>query len=156
MTKHLVLVYGSLKSGFHNHDWLGEHAEPMGDACTLDHFAMVAGPGFPFALETQHAPNAPAGFLAGELYAVDDDTLDALDRLESHPSFYRRREVTVVPDDEALPVVKAWLYVLTPYKAIAVRVKARLWNDYVAPVNNRLTWTPELAGYDASERDAAS
>jgi gamma-glutamylcyclotransferase (GGCT)/AIG2-like uncharacterized protein YtfP len=47
----------------------------------------------------------------GELYEVDDETLAALDRLEGHPSFYRRTAITLAPPRDAEPV---WTYLLRP------------------------------------------
>jgi len=78
-----IFVYGSLKRGESNHRLLARarflrraHTAPFFELYDLGAFpAMVAG-----------------GFtsIAGELYEVNEETLAALDRLEGHPTLYRR------------------------------------------------------------------
>lgn len=109
MTGHLVFVYGSLKSGFHNHRLLIDHkAESLGMARTLERHMLLKGNAFPFLLKRPaHAR------VSGELYRVDDAGLVALDRLESHPRFYRReltRTVTGMGKDGTIQI--AWVYFL--------------------------------------------
>jgi len=111
MTTHLVFVYGSLKAGFHNHQWLAEHdATDLGYAVTDARYLMVRGNAFPYLINPAHfttpvaLPESPVG---GELYRVDDAGLAALDRLEGHPRFYRRELISV---NDGL---QAWAYFLT-------------------------------------------
>lgn len=83
--KHRVFVYGSLKRGFHNHAILKE--------------ATIVGRGFAegfllYSLGSFPAAIGGSGTVQGELYEVDDQTLQALDRLEGHPHMYKRKETT--------------------------------------------------------------
>ena len=45
--------------------------------------------------------------IKGELYKVDDNGLQTIDRIEGHPRLYKREEVQVVVNGEEF---KAWLY----------------------------------------------
>lgn len=79
----LVFVYGTLMRGEPNHRLLAS-ADFVSAVHTEPCFALVDLGAFPAML--------PGGdtAVAGEVYAVDGDTLAALDRLEGHPHFYRR------------------------------------------------------------------
>lgn len=89
MTHH-VFVYGSLKRGFHNHLLL-ENAVFLGEYETLGQFTMYDYGSFP-AVTVQ-----PSNYsIFGELYEVDDITLEILDDLEGHPEWYDRGEVVLV------------------------------------------------------------
>ncbi len=81
-----VFVYGTLMRGEPNHRLLAG-ADYLGRARTEPAFELVDLGAFPAMV--------PGGRTAvsGEVYAVDDPTLAALDRLEGHPRFYRRRAV---------------------------------------------------------------
>jgi gamma-glutamylaminecyclotransferase len=103
-----VFVYGSLMSGYGNHarflagkpgvQRIGPEAE------TTFPFRMVSLGGFPGCLEDDGRGGATR--VKGEVYEVDNATLRDLDRLEGHPHFYRRREVSLVGRPPA------WMYVL--------------------------------------------
>ncbi len=124
---HLVFVYGSLKKGFHNYGIMFAHGEPddMGDAVTVQPYLMLSAGPFPYlvdpeALSADHEAcvSDVIGKVQGELYEVDDATLADLDRLESHPDFYRREQVAVQPEDHP-DAVNAWVYFLqNPIDAI--------------------------------------
>ena len=96
-----VFVYGTLLSGEANHRLLAD-AELVGVARTKPDFDLVSLGAFPAMV--------PGGgtAIAGEVYQVDPDTLEALDRLEGHPRFYRRRAVRLDDGCEVL------VYLLTP------------------------------------------
>jgi gamma-glutamylaminecyclotransferase len=109
-----VFVYGSLLRGLHNHHVI-ESATFLRTAKTREAaFRLVDGKsGYPFALDSSDADAAAATSIAatesivGELWEVTPPVLDALDSLEGHPSFYRRREVALENDAEP-----AWMYLL--------------------------------------------
>lgn len=115
MNGHLVFVYGSLKSGFHNHRLLIDHkADELGVATTNARYLLLKGGAFPYLIDPaaldeigKLATMSVRGHVSGELYSMDDAGLAALDSLESHPHFYRREVITVNHD------VKAWAYFLT-------------------------------------------
>jgi gamma-glutamylaminecyclotransferase len=88
MKKHLVFVYGSLKKGLSNHRLL-ERAEFIGHGHTLTGYTMWGG-WFP-----EIAPCRAGYQVEGEAYLIDDIELQNLDRLESHPRFYRRRRIRI-------------------------------------------------------------
>ena len=84
-----VFVYGTLLAGEPNSRLLAR-AQRIGDARTEEGFALFDLGAFPGMVNVRS--RSGAGAVVGELYAVDDETLEALDRLEGHPSFYRRTE----------------------------------------------------------------
>lgn len=90
-----VFVYGTLLSGEPNHRLLA-HASLVGEAHTQPVFDLVTQGPFPAMI--------PGGATAvyGEVYEVDRPTLEALDRLEGHPRFYRRRAVRLDDGGEVL------------------------------------------------------
>lgn len=75
-------------------------------------FAMVCGGdgregGYPFVLDSENARTCDFhGQVVGQVYEVDNDTLDRLDDLEEHPDVYRRRLTDVARHSK-----KAWIYV---------------------------------------------
>lgn len=90
-----VLVYGTLLSGEPNHGLLADAAF-VGLARTEPAFELVSLGPFPAIV--------PGGrtVVVGEVYAVDPPTLDSLDRLEGHPTFYQRRKLRLQNGDEVL------------------------------------------------------
>jgi gamma-glutamylcyclotransferase (GGCT)/AIG2-like uncharacterized protein YtfP len=116
---HLVMVYGTLQSGFGNNDVMtgGGDAKLLGKATTLQKFYMSDG-GFPRIAKRLlgqftdgHKPSDYFGQVAGELWEVDGESFAACDRLEGHPRFYRREEVPVTLDKGKVRH-KAWIYVI--------------------------------------------
>lgn len=105
---HLMFVYGTLKRGFRNHaDHLAD-AEFVDIGTTCDAYPLVLhGEDFrPVLVEARGQ-----GYLvAGELYRVDNQTLDALDcleRINDHDG-YRRRRLTITDDQGQRH--SAWVY----------------------------------------------
>lgn len=113
-----VFVYGTLLSGEPNHhlldrdDLLAEATtEPVFDLVSLGAFpAMVAGG------ETA---------VRGEVYAVDRWTLRAMDHLEGHPRFYRRRAIQLDDGEEVLA------YLLEPEQVAGrTRIASGDWRSH--------------------------
>jgi gamma-glutamylaminecyclotransferase len=52
----------------------------------------------------------PVSQIQGELYQIDDITLDLLDDIEGHPDWYRREQVEICLDDGSHSIKKAWIY----------------------------------------------
>jgi gamma-glutamylaminecyclotransferase len=105
---HRVFVYGTLKRGFPNAEGMNG-AQFLGRFRTCDPFPLViAGQWYtPVML-----PERGTGHrVLGELYAVGDDTLAALDRLESThlPTGYTREEIPIESLEDA-SIVTAWTY----------------------------------------------
>lgn len=91
---HKLLVYGTLRKGHGNHGVIFG-AKHIGDTAikgTL--YSLGAFPAVTLAGETK---------VKCECYEIDDVALARCDRLEGHPSFYKRVEV----DSE---FGKAWVY----------------------------------------------
>lgn len=104
-TLHAVFVYGTLLRGQANHKILERGgAFFVGRFRTEEKYRMTAE-WIPYV--TDHAADVE---IVGELYAVDDALMAALDRLEGHPRFYTRRRVSVVSRDNKGVEAEAWLY----------------------------------------------
>jgi gamma-glutamylcyclotransferase (GGCT)/AIG2-like uncharacterized protein YtfP len=58
--------------------------------------------------------------IQGEVYEVDEPTMDRLDMLEGYPSFYNRVEI---PTDYGL----AWMYYLDRSYATEQRINSGVW-----------------------------
>jgi gamma-glutamylcyclotransferase (GGCT)/AIG2-like uncharacterized protein YtfP len=97
MTK--VFVYGTLKRGWGNHRIL-EESNLLGECVTHPNFTMVHLGGFPGVLMGGETA------ISGEVYEVDELTMNRLDGLEGYPSFYNRLEI---PTDYGM----AWMYYLS-------------------------------------------
>jgi len=130
-----VLVYGSLKQRCGNHivleqvgaKWLGY------DSITGD-FSMISFGGFPGVVRMEN-PNLKDSMLHtvfGELYAINEEGLAALDLLESHPYFYERLKFRTDVLD-----FRAWMYTLPADEeylnpARYSPVKSCIWQPAVA------------------------
>ena len=107
--ENLVLVYGSLKRGYYNHDVIAFDFENrsrnkgydyLGDTKTVDKFTMYDLGSFPAISFDENGKQ-----VKGELYAVDDATFNLIDILEGYPDHYNRIEVNLENTD-----VRAWIY----------------------------------------------
>ncbi|MDQ7056677.1 MAG: gamma-glutamylcyclotransferase family protein [Persephonella sp.] len=105
MHKNFVFVYGTLRKGFWNHSFLG-NSRFLGYGKTKEKYSLYAD-SIPYVVKE------PLTQIKGEIYEVDDETLQRLDELEGHPSFYKRELVDVITEDGKL--IKAWIY-FYPYK----------------------------------------
>lgn len=102
--KHRVFVYGTLKRGHANHDYL-DGARYLSPGETELSYTVVSA-GFPIALY----PRAGYGKapVRGEVYEVDGSHLRALDRLEAVGRMYLR---TIVPVATPTGTWRALMYV---------------------------------------------
>ena len=98
MVKHLVFVYGTLKKGKSNHDFLKD-SKFLNDA-KIHGVTMYNLGHYPALVLSGHAS------VSGEVYRVNSKTLEHLDHLEGHPVFYRREFVGLSTGQEA------WTYFL--------------------------------------------
>ena len=81
-----VFVYGTLLAGERNHHHLAR-AHLVAEARTQPAFTLYDFGPYPGMVATgNHA-------VIGEVYEVDEPMLAAMDRLEGHPSFYRRTTI---------------------------------------------------------------
>ena len=94
-----VFVYGSLKKGFGNHPYHLGKAHFVSTAVTLPQYSLFSLGAYPGVCKggiTQ---------VEGEVYEVDKQELDSLDRLEGHPNYYKREVIETSEGD-------AWIYLL--------------------------------------------
>jgi gamma-glutamylcyclotransferase (GGCT)/AIG2-like uncharacterized protein YtfP len=99
----LVAVYGSLKSGESNNGLL-INSELLGSGTTLPGYNLLDFKAYPGAI-------LGTNIIKVEVWAVDSDTLSRLDRLESHPHFYKREEILINLFCGA--TITAWMYIIT-------------------------------------------
>jgi gamma-glutamylaminecyclotransferase len=86
--KHRCFVYGSLMRKMGNHRVLAR-ARFIRTAHTAASFTLHDLGAYPGMI------GGGTTRIFGEIYEVDDETLAALDRLERHPTFYRRKEIAL-------------------------------------------------------------
>lgn len=98
-----VFVYGTLLEGLHNHHLL-EGSRRVGFGWSVEKMVM-RHKGVPF-VSRQEA----VCVIRGEVYEVNGHTLQRLDKLEGHPTWYRREEIEVELEGGAGG--RAWVYLL--------------------------------------------
>lgn len=97
-----VFVYGTLKKGYAN-NYILAGSTFLGKATTNPKGVMIGEKApFPYLLEFQYkaTPGEEAYNIEGEVYEVDEYTLDRLDRLEGVPHHYRKSYVMVTLDNK--------------------------------------------------------
>ena len=90
-----LFVYGSLKQGFGLNDCLW-YSEFCGEREIGKGYVLLKGSGFPFLVEREDGLGCK-----GELYIVNDFTLDIIDRIEGHPHFYKRKNIILTDGTKA-------------------------------------------------------
>jgi len=93
------ILWETLRRGCWNHRLLAK-AEFVGAGKTKHGYAMYMD-GIPYVVKEEISR------IVGGVYAVDQGTLEGLDSLEGHPSWYERGEVDVVLEDGRQ--MAAWL-----------------------------------------------
>ena len=86
--KHLVFVYGSLRQGQSNHHYLNG-CQLLGRFDTPAEYAL-------FDLDAYPAMIFGKKSVAGEVYMINDEVLESLDRLEGVPVEYRREQIETI------------------------------------------------------------
>ena len=107
MKSTIIAVYGTLKEGRGNHKhYLSNSKQISKNAKTTNKFALYSS-GIPFVTKDQDKTQVNV-----EVYEVDDETLNKVDRLEGHPNWYRREltPITITKDDGEEEKLDAWLY----------------------------------------------
>ena len=97
----LLFVYGTLRCGFCNH-FLLHGATFYGLARSREKYALFVE-GIPYVSRAEAVSR-----IVGEVFQVDEETLEQVDRLEGHPHWYRREEIEVTLADGSN--VWAWMY----------------------------------------------
>lgn len=97
---HNLFVYGTLKLGYSNHHILKDSTFIKDHVLTSSCFMVDLGP-YPAAI---YDPRKDAKYkIKGELYYVNNKTLESTDWLEGYPDYYTR---TLVHDD----ATDMWIY----------------------------------------------
>ena len=102
----IIFVYGTLLKGLER-SYVLDHSELLGDA--------VAGGVCLYNLGAYPAIKRSDGAVIGELYDVDDITLETLDRIEGfdpnniNNSLYHRSEIRIIAPSTTIPVF-SYLY----------------------------------------------
>jgi len=99
-----VFVYGTLMEGLYNSDCLGRAARKIATHVRLPGYRLRDLGSFPGMVE---APGDRIAGVYGEVWEVLDGAIADMDRLEGHPTFYRRVGV-VVP---GVGAAQTYLYV---------------------------------------------
>lgn len=105
---HRIFVYGTLKRGFYFYERYlgGEKSEFLGKGIASPDYSLYID-GMP------HMIKEPTDLpVKGELFMVDESTLDNLDQLEGHPIVYKREIIECY--DEMGERVLAWAYLRHP------------------------------------------
>ena len=94
---YMLFTYGTLLPGEIRHAILTEAgAHRLGPATTEPGYQLLDLGAFPALVK------AKLGQVVGELYEIDQATLDYLDRIEGHPHFYRREPIFLDPTSSRL------------------------------------------------------
>lgn len=96
-----LFVYGSLQRGL-GIDSLLKNSVFLGDGITVDKFLMFDLGSFPGIVKDSRGKN-----IFGEVYQINQATLDILDIVESHPDSYTRKMFEIQMEDEAK---ECWIY----------------------------------------------
>lgn len=114
-----VFVYGTLKSGFSNNILITTNPQNkhLGDD-VLEGFQMYNLGVFPIVFHSEENTD----IIRGEVWEVEDSTLNRLDILEGHPTFYKRELV-----DTAYG--KAWIYIFQEFHFSHGLEKISEWNS---------------------------
>lgn len=103
-----VFCYGTLKRE-HRNNYLLDSATFIGTGQTVAKCRLLDA-GFPVLRPRTHrATNEANAPVRGEVYEVDEQTLQRLDRLESEGHMYNRRRMMIKMDDGGY--IKACVYV---------------------------------------------
>jgi gamma-glutamylaminecyclotransferase len=89
----LLFVYGTLKRGCSNHQHLADQTF-LGLARTVPGYRLYDLGGYPAIVAQADAPDG----VVGEVWSVNDEALERLDRFEGvHEGLYRRETLPLLP-----------------------------------------------------------
>ena len=102
MAKQLVFVYGTFMQGGGHHSIISEQL-CLGAATTKYHYTMSAR-FHPFVSDIKGVQSSK---IHGELYLVNEQVLKAIDKIEGHPNYYKRKQIYVFINGDPY---RAWMY----------------------------------------------
>ena len=98
----LVAVYGTLKKGYNNYNRYLTGSKHVGAGKTKDKYPLIIR-GLPYLIE-----QSGQGYnVSVDVFKVSDPVLAELDRLEGHPTWYRRKQIPIVVKGKELT---CWIY----------------------------------------------
>ena len=98
----LVAVYGTLKKGYTNYNRFLTSSKYVGGGETKHRYPLIIK-GLPYLIEREgHGHNVEV-----DVFKVNGQVLSDLDRLESHPTWYRRSQVPIMVKGKEL---MCWVY----------------------------------------------
>lgn len=141
MVENYVFVYGSLRKGMLNHQVLETIGVLyIGEYKTTNNYFMVGlkSKAYPYVVNEDINNNLVKGPIYGEVYAVSDEVLSHLDKLEGHPYSYTREIVNVNNEEQ---ILRAYIYIVKNQEMINsikenfgkrfVTVPGNNWKKYV-------------------------
>jgi len=114
---HKIMAYGTLQRNFVWWERLLKDKPGVkfcGKAVTVDRYYLFAC-GIPYLSKTGPGPGTK---VRGEVFEVDDETLEHLDRLEGHPNWYTRTPIKVSIRRQAAIEVEAYFINVEPTCAL--------------------------------------
>lgn len=108
-----MFVYGTLMSGFSNSRLLRNSL--LVDRGTTEEEYTLAVSSIPFLVEEDGK-----NYVSGEVYKVDEKTLNAIDQLEGHPDWYERKVISIITEQG--DKLQAWAYFMQKSKLKTVTV----------------------------------
>jgi gamma-glutamylcyclotransferase (GGCT)/AIG2-like uncharacterized protein YtfP len=126
-----IFVYGTLRDGQRNHQQLSE-ARFIGTGETVSHFTLRVDNLLPYL----DASN-PLYPVRGEVYEVDSSGLRAIDHLEGHPRWYRRRVISIRLDKRPGAAVKDVVEAFAYFHSDALG-QIHPTGDYTVPITTSL------------------
>ncbi len=137
----VVAVYGTLKKGNSNYYSYLTDSKFVGSGVTKDEYPLVVS-GLPYLLEKKGSGTN----VKVDVFKVDDKTFQDLDRLESHPRWYVRKQVPVVVKGKT---ITAWVY-FNPQAATMWNGRNHVESFETKPIINRY-YEPVVEEVDEQE-----
>ncbi|MBA3247259.1 MAG: gamma-glutamylcyclotransferase [Pyrinomonadaceae bacterium] len=131
MNKHLVFVYGTLRRG-------GLRAMPMiFPAATFIDTATVQGRLYDFGTYPGLLLDESNSSVVGEVYEVDDETLNKLDAIEADSHYWRKQVELSVGGRRQI----GWVYVYNPqFYSRLILIESGDWIEYA---KTKTDWPPD-------------
>lgn len=116
-----LFTYGSLMTGMKNHSKIS-HLRFIENGITQNKFYMASltCSSYPIISEEKINFQQQLSQIKGEIYEIDERTLESLDDFEGHPDYYTRKLITVVieSNEEFELTVDAYCYIISNHKSL--------------------------------------
>ena len=108
-----VAVYGTLKKGNSNYHHYLSDSTFIGSGVTTDKYPLVVPQSLPYLLDEKGKGHN----VEVDVFSVSNEVLKDLDRLEGHPNFYTRKQISISVGKSK---IKCWIYFNTKIKSTPV------------------------------------